>query len=343
MLVGASGVLEANDAWAQAGWELTWESPVGCPQREEVLATVRDIVGESLADTTTLKAQGRIRQVNGGYRLDLRVEDEHGARVRTLDAKVCGDLLGASAVVLGLQVKRFAETHPTDGAPGDATETGPNGQPDGSDAPGAAGTKNDGATAPGAEPQQKPTEPDPGVDVAESPTARTRAFFIGLPVGAVAWGSLPKPAWLVGAALGWHHHGWRTWLSARYQLPQRIAAEAVPDVEAVIDRYSAEVGLSHGWSSAYFELAPTLVAGVDYLVARGAGDDITSSRVGQTVPFVGGGLTARFTPNDWFALAAGALAEVPLSRPFFTVRSLGEIGQLAPVHARISLGFEWNF
>ncbi len=341
--MGVGGVLETTTASAQARWELTWESPVGCPQREEVLATVRDIVGESLADTTTLRAQGRIRQVNGAYRLELRVEDEDGARVRALVAKVCSDLLGASAVVLGLQVKRFAETHPSDQATPDPTGPDPHSTASKANEPATAPSKNDGATAPGTEPPKRPTEADPGDDVVESPTARNRLFFVGLPVGAMAWGSLPEPAWLVGMALGLHQGGWRAWLAGRYQLPQSIAAEAVPEVEAVIDRYSAEAGVSHGWSSVYFELAPTMVAGVDYLVARGTGDDITSSSVGQIVPFVGGGLTARWLAADWFAVAAGALVEVPLSRPFFTVRSLGEIGQLAPVHARISAGFEWNF
>jgi hypothetical protein len=87
---------------------LTWDAPDDCPQREAVLASVREIAGEEVVRRTSLHARGRIQQVNGAFRLELEVMGEGGAQLRTIDARSCDDLRGAAAVVLGLNLKRLA-------------------------------------------------------------------------------------------------------------------------------------------------------------------------------------------------------------------------------------------
>jgi hypothetical protein len=122
-----------------------------------------------------------------------------------------------------------------------------------------------------------------------------------------------------------------------------IAANAVPNVGVMVDKYSAELGVSHGWSSDFVEVALGVVGGLDYVVARGTGEDIAPMRAGREFAFVGAGLTFRLLVTDWLSLAVGAVGEMPIPRPYFDVESLGAIGQLSPVHLRTTLGVEWNF
>lgn len=323
-------------AAAHGQWTLTWDAPVGCPRREQVLAAVRDIVGETMFQSTSLEADGRIQEVDGGYRLELRIAKDDGPRVRSLDAKTCHDLLGASAVVLGLHVKRLAAqtesvVDPTAGNATDPAVTG---------APSAAPPSVPAATAPKPEPQTKPDN-DPDVELPE--TDRQRHWWLALPQGGVVIGSLPQPAWFGSAALGWRGDPWRIWVAGRYQLPQSFTGNVVPNVGVMVDKYSAELGVSHGWSSELVEIALGVVGGVDYVVARGTGEDIASARAGREFAFVGVGLTFRWLMTDWLSLAAGAVGEMPIPRPYFDVESLGAIGQVSPVHLRTTLGLEWNF
>jgi hypothetical protein len=68
------------------------------------------------------------------------------------------------------------------------------------------------------------------------------------------------------------------WVSGRDQLPQTIAAPRVAHVAVVVDKYTEEVGVSHSWRSEYIDVAPGLLAGVDYRVARSAGANLTAAR-----------------------------------------------------------------
>src|SRR5690606_37782590 len=116
------------------------------------------------------------------------------------------------------------------------------------------------------------------------------------------------------------------------QLPQTVAANVVPNVGVLVDKYSAELGVSHGWSGAFGEIALGVAGGLDHVVARGSGEDITPSRAMEQLAFVSAGLTFRLLMTEWLSLAAEAVGEVPLSRPPFEVDSLGAIGRFNPVH-----------
>lgn len=341
---GSWTVLNGAPAHAQSRWDVTWDAPEGCPQREQVLAAVYDIVGEQIYRSTSLQARGDIRETGDKYRLTLRIDKDGGEQTRTLDAKACKDLLGASAVVLGLHLQRVAaevpaEPTPTEDAGGDGGEA-----PSEPDAQGAASSQPDGATAPPVEPQtQTDTTPPESADDTRSSEPRTRYLWLALPRAALVIGSLPKPAATAGLAVGWRQEEWRMWVSGSYQWPQSIAADDPSGVAAVVDRYALELGVSHSWRNDHFEAAPGLLAGVDYLVARGTGAGVTAARASDPAVFVGIGFVFRWLANDWFSVALGAAGEVPLSRPSLQVQSLGEIGQISPAHVRVSLGTEWNF
>lgn len=329
--------LASWDASAQAQWKLTWEAPVDCPRREDVLAAMRDIVGEAIFRATSLEADGRIRKVEEGYRLELSIANEDGPRVRSVDAKVCHDLLGASAVVLGLHVKRLA-------AQSESGADNANDERADSASAGEQGLEPSPTSAPAAPETDPETTPSNEATNAEfASTQRERRWWLALPQGSVVVGSLPDVAWVGGAAVGWRSDAWRVWVTGRYQFPQTVAADAVPNVGVMVDKYSVELGVSHSWSNPWADVALGLSGGLDYVVAGGIGDDVAPSRARGAAAYVGGGLTFRWLVTDWLSLAAGAVGEVPLTRPSFEVASLGAIGRFNPVHLRISLGPEWNF
>lgn len=340
LCIGACTLAWGATAVAQPHWTLTWDAPEDCPQRDEVLVAVRDIVGQQIFEASAIEADGKIREVSGKFRLELRVIRDGVSQQRTVDAKACQDLLGASAVVLGLQLKQNAARDDSTAPVGDS------GQPDRLDAAnGSVITESQAPTK--REPPKGPTaktssESTPSASrVEQSPASHSRSLWLGLPQAGVVVGSLPEPAWTGGVALGWVPDRWRMWVSGRYQLPQTI--DAADGVAAVVDKYTVEVGVSHGWRAQAFDVAPGLFAGVDYLVARSSGENVTATRAYQPFVFLGGNLTLRWLASDVLSLALGAAGEVPLSRPSLRVQSLGEIAQISAVHLRASLGLEWNF
>lgn len=325
---------------AEPHWTLTWTAPSACPQREEVLLAVRDIVGAQIFETSTLVADGEIRETSGKFRLVLRVTKDGGEQERAVDAKMCEDLLGAAAIVLGLHMKRIAAEDDAQAAPAPGTDapTPATGEPSAS--PGAEGVEN-AAVKPSLETTR---EPDNSVPLLPSAAAsRTRSFWLGLPAAGLVIGSLPEPEWTLGASVGWRRERWRLWVSGRYQLPQTIASRAVDEVAAVVDKYTVEVGVSHGWGGRFFDAAPGVFAGLDYLVARSQGENVTAARAQQPVAFLGAGMALRWLASDWLSVALGVAGEIPLSPPALRVQSLGEIEKIRPVHLRVSLGLEWNF
>lgn len=337
---------------AAAAPELTWQAPKECPQGAAVLALVRDIVGEKVWRGATLRASGRIVETTNGYRLDLRMESPRESPVRTLDAKVCGDLLGASAVVLGLNLKSASNADgevPSDGI------TPAEGQPAASGAmegeKPTATTPETPTTGPASSPQPASTAPaktqpppngEPPAAVARNDESEDR-FWIGLPQVAVGVGSLPRTTWSGGATFGVRFSEWATWLSGRYQLPQRLEPEWSTEVGAEIRRYSGEVGVSRGWRAGVLEFGPVAFVGVDYLTARGTGADVVSALAESWVVSVGAGVFARVALGGLVSLSGTLCGELPSSRPRFVVESLGEMGQLGPAQGRFVVGTDWNF
>lgn len=303
-----------------------------------MLLAVRDIVGEEIYSSTTLDASGEItRETSGKFRLTLRITKDGGEQVRTLDATACEDLLGASAVVLGLHLKKEAAELAKAEEVGSTADSESGASQDQTATPSTTG-----ATAPNDEPPQNQPQ-DPDEEPADrSPQPRTRNFWVGARGGLVT-GSLPQSDWTYGLTVGLRSHGWRLWVAGRYQTPQRIVSNDVPNAGAVSDKYSAELGVSHGFGEGILEFSPGVFAGVDHLVASGDGEHVTSSRAMTNYPFIGAELTLRCLPTDWIALALGAAGEVPLSRPSLQIQSLGEVARINPVHLRVSLSLEWNF
>jgi hypothetical protein len=340
---------------------LDWDAPVGCPQRDEVLAAVKEITGPEVFARTSLQARGRIREVNGAYRLELEAQGETESQVRTIDAKVCRDLLGASAVVLGLNLKRLADAEQItngDGSSGPGYDVEPPANstvPSGSDsAPAAAAASNADATSNAA---PKPVDPEVAatpdatdIDDSDAEGGPERAFgasrnnmWVAVPQVHLALGSVPETSLQWAAGVGWRSPEWLVWLSGRYQPAQSVQSKSNSGIQVSIARAAAEIGVAHGFRGDHLEWAPGVMIGVDYLMVEGRGVEVVASRAATQYPFVVVAASLRWFATDWLTLAATVGAEVPLARPRFTVDALGEVGQMGPANGRLSVGSEWNF
>jgi hypothetical protein len=341
--IGGAALLALVDvSQAQPQTLLMWDAPAGCPQRDDVLAVVREITGEQVFASTSLHATGRITKVEGKYRLHLEIEGESGTYARTLDARNCDDLLNASAVVLGLNLKAMA------GADDDiADSTSPSSQ----DASGAQGEKqtpqgenadavpSTSTTAPKRAPSKRVTDaPRPRVSPSGPPT-----WWLGLPHLHVAVGALPSASFWWGGSIGKRWGPWATWLAGRYHLPQPVRSDEASDVGARVARYGGEFGLAHAWRMHDFELAPAALVELEHLTVQGTGGDIVTAKASSNVIFVGANVTGRWWATDWLTVALAGGVDVPTSRPKFVVEELGEQAQFGGVVGRLSLGVEWNF
>ncbi len=221
---------------------LTWDAPPDCPGREEVLTKVREIAGDDVFAKTALHASGKIREVNGGFRLELDVVGDAGAHVRTIDARACGDLLGASAVVLGLNLRRLAN------ADQGAASAQASGQVD-SSSPSA----DSGSQTAQPKPQSSPTPPLSSQDPRTNDNSRPYSndvndLWLAVPQVHVAVGSLPAASVQWAAGFGWRSPDWLVWFSGRYQPAQMVRDQSISDAAASITRVAGEVGLARGFA-----------------------------------------------------------------------------------------------
>lgn len=331
--------LSASPLWAQSQ-VLSWDAPAGCPKQEDVLAAVQEITGPEVYERTTLHAAGRIRQVNGGFRLELGVEGDHGIHERAIEAKVCADLLGAAAVVLGLNLKRQASAAEEATREPEPASTSPK-------TTGNNTTDSGASTTTARKASSRTTSNTRSSSASDTPTTSgpdsDPNMWVAVPQVHVSIGSLPAPSVQWSAGVGWRSPEWLVWLSGRYQAVQTVKARTTPGVAADVSRLAAEIGVARGFRGEHFEWAPGLLLGVDYLMASGRGEDVESADARTTYPFVVASVSFRWHLARWFSLAAQVGAEFALAQPRLMVDLLGEVGQLGPVSGRLSLGSEWNF
>ena len=79
-----------------------WEVPPECPDVAAVLTAAEEF-GADVADAS-LRLDGRIEAVDGGYRLDLEIDTPSGTTTRRLHAASCDELTRAAGLVLSVAV-----------------------------------------------------------------------------------------------------------------------------------------------------------------------------------------------------------------------------------------------
>lgn len=344
--------------------KLIWKAPTECPQQAAVMALVRDIVGEEVWGKAHFNAEGSIHENDGSFHLELRMHDESGDQVRSLDAKVCQDLLGASAVVLGLNLRRSAGADVTSEGPGAAPTTA-TGAPT-SEAPSSSSTSNaaetasesaaDGIKTVGQEtsdaskasssPNPKPASVpavQPDHELESKAAHRGYEFFVVLPQVGLGFGAFAEPVWTGAAAFGVHYSGLRIGVGGRYQLPVLLSPDWPPEVSVAVTRYAAELTVGWEWRTGVLGVGPLVFVGLDYLSVRGSGDDVVGATAKSAFATPGAGLSLRLAFADWASLFGTVAGEVPLARPRFIIDGIGDVGRLGAVGLRLGVGSEWKF
>ncbi len=337
-------LLGTEVAHAQPQTLLNWEAPPTCPQGDEVMAAVREIAGDQVLATTSLHATGSIRRLNDKFRLELTIQSETGTYIRTLDARSCGDLLNAAAVVLGLNLKRASAE--VSGGSESTGASGTGGDQDNQstrDDQAAARSEPTGTPSVTIAPSQTPSKP---TSSDEGPARTAATDPLGIWVGPQlqgAVGALPDPSLWWGVSVGKRLEHWMVWLAGRYHSPQQGASDPQSDVGIQVTRYGGEVGVARSFRGSQLELAPGVLLEAERLLVRGTGQDLVSTSATSNIVLVGVGVTGRWFVTDWLVIALAIGVDVPTSRPRFQVQRLGEQGQLGSVIGRSGLGAEWNF
>lgn len=89
-----------------AVFELLWQAPPGCPERDAVAREIESLTADSVKTEAglPLAAQGHIAMVEGGFALSLTLADKEGSKRRTLEAPACEELGKAAALIVALAI-----------------------------------------------------------------------------------------------------------------------------------------------------------------------------------------------------------------------------------------------
>ena len=348
--MGVAVVLVSAAAHAEPTLELTWRAPAECPQEAAVRERVRALTGESARPSARLRAQGVVTSVAGRYRLSLSIREGSATRERTIDSDSCVDLAGAAAVALGLLLRNDPSSHPADagqpgsedaaGTPGTSGATG--GDSSVSPPSGNAPPRGDDRSA--AKPSRAAETP-PTTDSsssADSASARRWSILLRVPEGSVELGRVPAPTVGLGGGLGLRYDGWRWLVSGRLDTAQTVGA-SVAGVGARLHPFSLDLRGCYGWRSASLEVAPCVAAALQWLTARGDGQDVIARTRTTRSVLLGAGGALHLYMTEWLAVVGGVTAGVKTSRERISVDGFGEIARLAPVQLDVTLGSEWIF
>lgn len=300
--------------------ELRWQAPPECPQKENVLARIRTLLGSTRPSAPAIQAEGDIELRDGSFELRLVTEQEGRRGERQVRSAQCDDLAGVAAVALTLLLTSNAAEEPADGV----TPTAPN-------------------PAPAAAPQPA-TDPTTTPDTPTSPAdegARGVRFLLSGPELALGFGSLPRPSVGFGGGVGVEGSWWSLRVLGQGWKEQRLPS-SVEGYGANVQRLSAGFwGCTvHGHQ---LSVSPCVRLSLSKVTATGYGPNLRPESQSELVWGAGAGLIGRAKLTNWLALMVGIGGQVELSRPVILLGTIGRVRQLGPASATLLIGPEWIF
>jgi hypothetical protein len=346
------GIMIAPAARAQLNFQ--WDAPPRCPRRGEVLDRIRALAGSSLDKADGLSAEGKIARTNGRFWLTLVVRDGRQVRKRVITADSCADLAGAAAVTLALLLGADVSAAESR-APSDTRGAAPQTTPD-------QGERSDGANEEARREQQSERGAADRAKQSDEPAERSRALqdssaapsglssarrwtiLIRAPIVAADVGPLPQPSAGLGLGAGIGYESWRFLVAGHVHRGQTIGA-ADPGASfgagADLERITTHLVTCRGWRSVKFEIAPCVGLAVEHLTAQGFGQGVSPELRRALWAAPSAGAVAHWYTLKSLAFFAGATGYLELSRPRLAIEGLGEVRQLGPVAARLTVGLEW--
>ena len=336
LLVLASFTSTARAEGPQA-FELEWESPIPCPQKREVDEQVRELLGVAPGSElpSHLQAKGVIEPVGERFQLSLSVRVAQTRGTRVIVSNECGSLGKAAAVVLGLLIRKERDLG-RELSSGDL----------GNDFQSQQGQHETNSNHP------RTTEPqsaaplrsvEPGLELQdESP--RHNFLLLRGPSLVLDPFTLPDLNIGFGFAAGIRHFDWRLFATATLWLSEeRTGREAY---RAQFARSSAELWGCRGWRWSHFEVAPCLLAAVDFISVHPTSQRLATTDQRVTMYSAGAGATGHLYLAPWLSLFVSATGRVVMNPKSFIVQTVAgpEQTHAIPVGAiQTSLGAEWLF
>jgi hypothetical protein len=332
-LLASTGRAAAQPA---AHLSLTWDAPVECPARDEILARVDALLGgdSSASSVADVQASGQVERVASGFRLRLSLAAGDRPTLREFEARTCDELAGAAAIAVALLARSGAGSSDSTGAAGSQT-TAPSRE---GSAPSAdAGAKD------GPEPRASTSSPqtDPSGD--RAPRSARVHLLVDAPLGVVGWGSLPSVGIGVGAAVGVRWKALRVAAGGELWRAQTLEQSGF-SMRFSLQSARAEACLTQDLSGV--ELGPCAGLALERLSAQGIASETFSARSSTTLWVSGtGGIIAAVPVPGFSALRilGQASVRVPTRRPRFVIDQLGPVHQPALAAPKLDFGCGWIF
>jgi len=330
---------------------LRWSAPADCPTEVEVLDEITRLLGaRSAPNEHTFDVGADVtRKDDGTYVVRLEIPAADGARLREVSAVSCAALGQATALILAMMVDPEA-TLTAAPAPVEPPEP-----PPGQTAPQQV---DPGQTQPKPEPSdtshpvptplgKAPRSPPPKDSVSNSPMKKPpqarRPQFSGALHLRGDIGSLPGPAFGIGAALGILPGRLRFEFGGAYFVERRGALSALPQSGADVGLWSFH---ATGGAAIYvhpkIEVTPRIQFEVGRMAASSFGVSKNDQGAGITVGLgVGGLASVQITRNLYVGIGLDGLAL--LAYPRFIVTGVGVAHEPSWYVGRITLEAAWRF
>jgi hypothetical protein len=302
-----------------AGLEVDWVAPPGCPDAAAIEEAVHARLDEAL-EAASASVRGHVQGRPGAWRLDLEVRTSGATVSRRVRDPDCVTLTDAAALIVAVAIERAA-------APSDPVLRSIE-----SSTPTAIAWNEIRFDRP--QPRDAdPPEPEPEPRSSWRLGARAAA---GLGVGA-----LPGVGADVEIAALVQRKRFIAEVGARYEPPRRARYPDAPESGGDLSLWAirAAACFAPAVGRVRFPLCGGAEAGGMY--GRGVGLPVQRrAHLPWAAARAGAGLSVAVLP--WLRLAANAELLVPFSRPRFSTDSRGPVHEAAPVAGRFNLGLEFT-
>ncbi len=328
----------------QALVDLTWDSPLGCPQAAEVQQQIRTLLSgqENGQWQSSLHVRGTIVPSAQRFELTLLIQQGQASGKRVIASDDCQTLGKAAAVVLGLLIRkeqRLGRELSEQEISGDAAPP-----PE----PAAPGTADPSTPSPAkSDNSQAASEaPKPSAAPPMTPSSRGLAVLLG-PALSLDAGTLPNANLGLGLGGGVFVGGWRGFATASVWLSQTYHPFEGQPLAASFARQSAELDFCHAWwLHESFEVGPCVQGVFDHVAAKASGGRLVSRSTDALLFSAGTGLAA-----FWHLASAGAVAllatgRVATHRPTFSLETpfgLDRVHTIPALTISGSLAYVWIF
>jgi TetR/AcrR family transcriptional repressor of bet genes len=339
-LTAGTAVAQA-DVPASSRGMLSWEAPASCPTEEAVRAQIVSLLTDAPGSGPLVRARSIVvREPDGRWHLDFRLEVDGREETRELDAASCGDLATATATLVAIAVSPGQASAPVDAA-GPLEAVVPV-SPPGPEALPAPPTPPQRAALPTTPSTTVHDEAHRGESAAPA-APPVRRFAVAALLGGTS-GAVGNPAFAVGGSFA-YLTGRTRWEAGFLWSPLESIDNSAAGVGGVFTMGVVEARACYLLPfqlPAHITFGPCVNAEGGYLYARGEGAlDLSESKTRGWAGVGAGGILTIGGPTLAFRLQLEGV--VPLASTHFVVDGGGEVETPWPIVPRALVGGEVHF